>query len=116
MISFFQNKWLHFEDRLKQLENDLNKHHDEVGEIKQVIKVLVPAPNSTTSSNKKTKGDNLIPNAKPNNHKLLPSSEMLYQDSCPFQIDNAPRTDIQVKHWVSFIFYCNMLVLDVGLI
>ncbi|KAB0803931.1 hypothetical protein PPYR_00901 [Photinus pyralis] len=85
-----ENKWLHFEDRLKQLESDLNKHHEEVGEIKEAIKVLVPATNTTPKLVKKDgfKVEHLV--------SKIPSSEIIFDATCPFQVNTNPKTDIQM--------------------
>ncbi|KAF2897124.1 hypothetical protein ILUMI_09045 [Ignelater luminosus] len=93
---FQDNKWLHFEGRLKQLENDLNKHHEEVGEIKQAMKILVPSTDSSISSGKAKKiNDNFVPIEPPNTNRM-PNSEIIYNDSCSFQINSVPRTNIQM--------------------
>ena len=88
-----ENKWLHFEDRLKQLENDLSKHHEEVGEIKEAMKVLVPASSSTTSPNRLKK--NVV--KEENFVSRIPASEIIFNSSCSFQVQNIPRTDIHVR-------------------
>lgn len=97
MLMYLQNKWLHFEGRLKQLENDLNKHHEEVGEIKQAIKILAPSTVSSLSSGRARKvNDNFVPIEPPNTNRM-PNSEIIYNDSCSFQANSVPRTNIQVN-------------------
>ncbi|KAF5292288.1 hypothetical protein FQA39_LY03322 [Lamprigera yunnana] len=88
---FQENKWLHFEGRLERLENDLNKHNEEVGEIKQAIKVLVPASSSTPSTKVLSKAEPLV---QPINNLL--TSEIIYNVSCLFRVQNKPKTDIQM--------------------
>lgn len=77
---------------MKQLEKDLNKHHAEVGEIKQAIKVLAPASKSTKESIIPLKTNHS--QARRNFGKL--TNEMVYDDTCPLHVASAPRTNIQV--------------------
>nr|CAD7594452.1 unnamed protein product [Timema genevievae] len=76
------NKWAQLEDRLNQLEDDLRRHHDTVGQLKHSIKDMVGeglrqeslSPNRTTSS---------------------PRMDLL---SCGLQVSTPPHTDVQVGH------------------
>lgn len=93
---YFQNKWLHFEDRLKQLEDDWNRHHNAVHEIKEAMRNML-SPSSSTQS--------LRMQYQPNNQSVpllqLPKrqfsvSEMLYENTCPIQVNFIPRSNIQM--------------------
>nr|CAD7454168.1 unnamed protein product [Timema tahoe] len=74
------NKWAQLEDRLNQLEDDLRRHHDTVGQLKHSIKDMVGeslrqeslSPNRTTSS---------------------PRMDLL---SCGLQVSTPPHTDVQL--------------------
>nr|CAD7399005.1 unnamed protein product [Timema cristinae] len=74
------NKWAQLEDRLNQLEDDLRRHHDTVGQLKHSIKDMVGeglrqesiSPNKTTSS---------------------PRMALL---SCGLQVSTPPHTDVQL--------------------
>lgn len=82
------NKWLHFEDKIKHLEEDLNKHHNAVYEIKVAVKNLMHSSSSTNSLRR-----NLVPSdIKP---KSL-VSDFQYDNTCPFQINTAPKTEVQM--------------------
>lgn len=100
-----ENKWLHFEGRLKRLEYDLNKHHVEVGEIKQAIKVLSPALSSTSSTKQVIKADRLILE-QPNNK--IPSSEIIYNNKCSFNVQQKPSIDIQMLDMYKKIPFDNL--------
>ncbi|KAJ8977949.1 hypothetical protein NQ317_008140 [Molorchus minor] len=78
---FEDNKWLHFEDRIKQLEADLNKHHNAVSEIKAAMRNMLQ-PSSSTHSLKNISVPSLY-----DLHKKFAVSEMMYDASCPFQIN-----------------------------
>lgn len=88
----FQNKWLRFEDRIKQLEEDWSRHHNAVHEIKQAMKNMLTANTSTPSSNP---NDQIVPLVKAPK-KLFAASEMLYDNSCPVQVNFIPRTNVQM--------------------
>ncbi|XP_017776581.1 PREDICTED: alpha-mannosidase 2 [Nicrophorus vespilloides] len=85
---FQDNKWLHFEGRLKQLEKDLNKNHDAVGEIKQAIRHILPS--STENSNK------IVKTIEEPMGMPAPISEMIFDSSCPIKVTYPPRNDIQM--------------------
>lgn len=85
---YFQNKWLHFEDRLERLEKNLDKHHETVGQIKKAIGHLIQ-PSSTISAQR------IIPSWNPP-FNLSPAFEMKYEQECPLQVNYIPRTNIQM--------------------
>ncbi|GLV40323.1 alpha-Mannosidase class II a [Carabus blaptoides fortunei] len=89
---FQDNKWLHFENRLRSLENNLNKHHETVGQIKRAINQLIPAVSSTSSSTHRL----VSPNNNLDFRNLTPPYEMMYDRTCPIQVDYVPRTNIQM--------------------
>ncbi|XP_044745943.1 alpha-mannosidase 2 [Coccinella septempunctata] len=87
---FEQNKWLHFENRIRQLESGLNKHHEAVNQIKIAMKNMYNAsmiPNSIKASN------DVIAQPK---KKLISGSEMLYNSHCSFKINISPSSDINM--------------------
>lgn len=86
-----QNKWLHFEGRLEQLEKNLNEHHEAVGEIKRVIGQLVSS--TTSHSSKAVPAWHLSPFQHSN---VTPAYDMKYDTECPLQVNYAPRTNIQI--------------------
>ncbi|XP_056633702.1 alpha-mannosidase 2 [Diorhabda sublineata] len=91
------NKWLHFEDKIKHLEDDLNKHHNAVYEIKEAVKNLM-----RSSSFKR----NLVPfDVKT---KLQVVSEFKYDNTCPFQINMKPKTVIQMLDLYENLNFDNM--------
>lgn len=90
---FEQNKWLHFENRIRQLENGLNKHHEAVNQIKIAMKNLYNAT-SVPNMNKSPNNDDIVI-AQPV-RKLIYKSEMLYDSHCPFKINVAPLSDINM--------------------
>lgn len=81
---------IHFEDRLKQLEDDFNRHNNAVSEIKLVMKNMLQ-PSSSTNSIK----NNSVPSV---NYlfKRFAVSEVMYDVSCPVQVNFVPKTDIQM--------------------
>ncbi|XP_066143085.1 alpha-mannosidase 2 [Euwallacea fornicatus] len=81
------NQWLHFEDRIKQLEDDLSKHHNAVAEIKVAMQNMLSS--STNSAQRR-------PIAPPPEQSIRDVSEMIYSSTCPFQINYKPKTDIQM--------------------
>lgn len=81
------NQWLHFEDRIKQLEDDLSKHHNAVAEIK------VAMQNMLSSSTNSLQNRQVIPQpVKPQ----IEVTEMIYSSTCPFHINIKPKTNIQM--------------------
>lgn len=89
----FQNKWLHFENRIRQLESGLNKHHEAVNEIKNAMKIMYNA--SIVPNVQKPHNNDEVVIAQPKK-KVLSGSEMLYNSNCPFQINVAPKSDINM--------------------
>ncbi|KAL3288965.1 hypothetical protein HHI36_003408 [Cryptolaemus montrouzieri] len=85
---FQENKWLHFENRIRQLENGLNRHHEAVNQIKIAMKNMM----STTSSNRNNKSF-IISEIQKNLHT---ESEMIYKSNCPFHINIPPHSDINM--------------------
>jgi hypothetical protein len=85
-----QNKWVQFEDRLKQLEVDLHRHHETVGKLKHTIKQLIS--NSPTPDEYQ----------RHSNHTFITTSATTLgaeaDVSCSIQFKNVPRTDIQVSN------------------
>ncbi|KAJ8963439.1 hypothetical protein NQ318_018919 [Aromia moschata] len=88
---FEDNKWLHFEDRIKQLEDDLNKHHNAVFEIKEAMKNMLQPSSSTHSLKNKS-----VPFAANASRKRFAVSEMMYDVSCPIQVNFVPTTNVQM--------------------
>lgn len=102
----FQNQWLHFEDRIKQLEDDLSKHHNAVAEIQAAMQNMLSS--STNSVQKR------LITAAPADEPLREISEIIFRylflpiatrnpkngifcsSTCPFQINYKPKTDIQM--------------------
>lgn len=85
---FEENKWLHFEKRIRQLEAGLDKHHEAVNQIRQAMKNIISTASSVNSS--KTNSSLAL-------RKIaLPPSKVLYDHSCSFQLDGVPYTDIQM--------------------
>lgn len=82
------NKWLHFEDRLKQLENDLTKHHEAVGEMRQVMQQMLPSSSTQNSSIHTAVADKPKP--------IQPQSEMIYSSKCSFQMKQVRKTQISM--------------------
>ncbi|EFA06316.1 alpha-mannosidase 2 [Tribolium castaneum] len=86
VVSDDSEKWSHLEDRLKQLEHDLNRHGNEVQDIKNVIKNIIPL-NTSASTVRKT----------PHRGGVKPViTEFLFESNCPFQLSFIPKTDIQM--------------------
>ncbi|XP_060536226.1 alpha-mannosidase 2-like [Cylas formicarius] len=81
------NQWLHFEDRIKQLENDLSLHHNAVNEIKVAMRNMMQ-PSSSTHVQIKESISKL--------ESDLNIAEMLYSSTCPFHINFTPRTNVQM--------------------
>ncbi|XP_050305536.1 alpha-mannosidase 2 [Anthonomus grandis grandis] len=82
------NQWLHFEDRIKQLEDDLSKHHNAVAEIKVAMQNMLSS--STNGIQKRT----IV--VQPDDPPLFEVSDMIFNPTCPFQISYKPKTDIQM--------------------
>nr|CAD7580800.1 unnamed protein product [Timema californicum] len=74
------NKWAQLEDRLNQLEDDLRRHHDTVGQLKHSIKDMVGEGlrQESISLNKTT------------------SSPRMALLSCGLQVSTPPHTDVQL--------------------
>ncbi|CAG9763918.1 unnamed protein product [Ceutorhynchus assimilis] len=68
------NQWLHFEDRIKQLESDLSQHHNAVAEIKVAMQNMLKPPT--------------------NNRTII--TEIVYNNNCPFQINQKPFSNVQM--------------------
>ncbi|XP_066995337.2 alpha-mannosidase 2 [Anabrus simplex] len=47
---FKENKWIHFEDHLKQFEDDLQKHHESSEKMQHSLKYQMLNPSSSTGS------------------------------------------------------------------
>lgn len=109
MISHFQNKWLHFENRLRNLENNLHKHHETVGEIKRAINQLIPSVTITSNENKISSSSQKLVEM----NELTPAYEMIYDRSCPIQVDYLPRTNIQVYLFIFNVIEYKLLKLYV---
>lgn len=77
------------ESRLNQLEQNLNSHGNEVENIKKVIKTIhheggvANLTKSYPHQNDKNQVKDLI-------------TEMLYDSTCPFQVNFVPQPDIQM--------------------
>ncbi|KAH1015266.1 alpha-mannosidase 2 isoform X1 [Dendroctonus ponderosae] len=80
------NQWLHFEDRIKQLEDDLSRHHNAVAEIKVAMQNIL---SSSTNAARKSPV-NYIPLETPQ------VSTMIYNSSCPISKFYRPKVDIQM--------------------
>lgn len=76
---------LHFEDRLKQLEDNLYKHHEAVGEIKQALKQIASSS---------TKNSMMMLSSHSDNSKIV--TDMIYNSSCSLMLDYLPNVDVQV--------------------
>ncbi|KAL1514294.1 hypothetical protein ABEB36_003573 [Hypothenemus hampei] len=95
---FKDNQWLHFEDRIKQLEDDLSKHHNAVSEIQ------VAMQNILSSSVKERPVQEAIKNHKvEQENKEIPYSPL----KCPFQINHKPKTDIQMLDLYNILTFDN---------
>ncbi|CAG9818669.1 unnamed protein product [Phaedon cochleariae] len=89
---FQDNKLLHFEDKIKQLEVNLNKHQDDVYEIKAAMKnILRPPANVNSQMNRHVPSNLDVPRT-----NYLAISEVRYNSSCSIQVKVAPRTDVQM--------------------
>ncbi|CAG9854790.1 unnamed protein product [Phyllotreta striolata] len=82
------NKWLRFEDKIKELENNLNEHQYAVHEIKMAVKNIL-RPNSVNIS------QNNLPSFRLSRTQDIVDN-MIYETSCPFEIDAAGRSDVQM--------------------
>ncbi|CAG9830162.1 unnamed protein product [Diabrotica balteata] len=85
---FAENKWLHFESKMKQLEEDLHKHHDAVDEMKEMMKNLMQT-NTTVYPLKQ-----IVPFNR--SRKEVVESEFIFDKTCSFKIDMVPQMDIQM--------------------
>lgn len=80
-----QNEWLHFENRLAKLEEDLNRHRKAISAIKAASETgrdVVPAMRPVESSNRS------ITNEANENSKKL--------ETCSFDMSKVPRVKIQM--------------------
>ncbi|XP_030764706.1 alpha-mannosidase 2 isoform X1 [Sitophilus oryzae] len=92
------NQWLHFEDRIKQLEDDLSRHHNAVAEIKIAMQNML---SSSTNS---------IPYRKANPVQIqtkLNINNMIYKSSCPFHLSFKPRTNVQMLDMYKILTFDN---------
>lgn len=79
------NKWLHFEHKIKKLEDDLNEHHNAVHEIKIAMKNMLQ-PSFETNS---------ISHRIPFNQSQM-KYDLFYESTCSFQLNSAIKSDIQM--------------------
>lgn len=103
---WFQNKWLHFEDRIKQLEDDWDRHHNAVHEIKEAMRNML-SPSSSTHSLGIQKHNQTVPSLKLSK-KQFSVSEMIYENSCPIQVNFIPRSNIQMLEIYKGLSFDNM--------
>lgn len=68
------------------MEIDLNKHNEAVGQIKKAMHQIIQPPevNHISSALQGVKNN------------LVPSSEMIYDSSCPLYVNYIPKTDVQM--------------------
>lgn len=69
----------------------MNRHHETVGEIKKVIVKLIPSVSSTSNGYKSV--------SMTQTHiqqNVTPAFEMVYEKTCPIQIDYLPKTNVQM--------------------
>ncbi|KAF7264976.1 hypothetical protein GWI33_021784, partial [Rhynchophorus ferrugineus] len=92
------NQWLHFEDRIKQLEDDLSRHHNAVAEIKIAMQNMLSS-STNSMQNKKVAPLPLKP--------PLEVNKMIYSALCPFHINFKPRADIQMLDLYKILTFDN---------
>ncbi|KAK9893113.1 hypothetical protein WA026_023833 [Henosepilachna vigintioctopunctata] len=90
---FQENKWLHFENRIRQLENGLNEHHEAVNQIRLAMKNIISSsvPSSVLKPFNQTSGR--IYGVQTN---LQPESEMIYESDCSFRTTVESNSDISM--------------------
>uniref|UniRef100_A0A6P7GJW8 Alpha-mannosidase n=1 Tax=Diabrotica virgifera virgifera TaxID=50390 RepID=A0A6P7GJW8_DIAVI len=97
---FAENKWLHFESKMKQLEEDLHKHHDAVDEMKVMMKNLMQT-NTTVYPLKQ-----IVPFNR--SRKEVVESEFIFDKTCSFKIDMVPQMDIQMLDVYNILSFDNV--------
>ncbi|XP_077300371.1 alpha-mannosidase 2 [Arctopsyche grandis] len=87
------NKWLHFEDKLKHLESEVSEYHAVVGELKSAVQELLPKkeghPNSPFKPSKHQSRKSQEPKETNN---VVDFSEV----KCSLQMDSIPNSHIQM--------------------
>lgn len=85
-----KNSMFYIEEKLKQLENGLNKHKQQFGEIKKKIDTIHINSNSI-AENPKLKNDLLI-----KDEVILDRGGSHNDESCSLNMEVVPQTDIQM--------------------
>ncbi|KAL4705749.1 hypothetical protein ACJJTC_018348 [Scirpophaga incertulas] len=91
-------KWSHFESKLRRIEEELNQHHEVVGEIKSAVNQIIdnheyhpPQHRPRSKQNEvKSREFKVVGDEPPRMHIKLNTS------TCPVQMQVAPKTDIQM--------------------
>ncbi|XP_047114785.1 alpha-mannosidase 2 [Schistocerca piceifrons] len=79
---FQENKWIRIGDRLKELEDGLNRHHETVSKIRDSIKNLIQSNPQTPVMSE--------------NVQQLMNKDSDSGDYCAFEINEVPNTDVQL--------------------
>ncbi|CAH0550775.1 unnamed protein product [Brassicogethes aeneus] len=89
-----ENKWVHFQDKINQIQKDLDNHNNAVHDLKLAMKQMLKSTSSVVRDGSNEKAVGAPPYIEPD--RKYPVSMMMYESTCPMQLKVAPRTNVQM--------------------